>query len=796
MPSGDYDYIIVGAGAGGAPLAARLAALKYRVLLLDAGGWEEPGSAQVPALHPLSTEHPELSWEFFVRHYTNDALQKQDSKWVSEKDGIFYPRASTVGGCTLHNALITIAGPAADWDDLADLTDDDSWCGNAMRPYFQRLERCAYQERPKGFDPGMHGFDGWLTTSWPDITLALKDPQLFKTLKAVFKASSAAGIETPWMAKWDFFRGRIKEHFDPNFERAQRNSPEGLAIVPIAVNNGKRSSPRDLLRIAQERHGEYLTVLENALAVKICLERTDATAAPSAVGVKYRRGRKLYKADMHPQTDGSTEELEIRCRREVILCGGAFNTPQLLMLSGIGPAEELQKQNIQVEVDLAGVGKNLQDRYEAAVIHEMPPDFSILASAAFREPGTVADPAYDAWQKNGAGIYASNGVVIGVFKRSNPNLAEPDLFIFALPGYFKGYQPKYSEKLAQYKNRLTWAILKAHTNNHEGSVTLRSKDPLEPPEINFRFFGDGKTENSDLDALVSGVHFVREIMAHVPSKSEEWPGNDEDLRDWIRREAWGHHACGTCRLGRPDDPLAVVDSRFRVRNVAGLRIVDASIFPKIPGFFIVTNIYMASEKAADVIHEDNNGGRDDPFYPRALASAESAAIAKRRKQFEADEKGTLDEKAGAVALALSGGGIRSATFNLGVIQALAKRNALGLLDYLSTVSGGGYIGSFLGALFTRLSADPIRGQRPYAAAKAILTDPDSKPLVWLRKNANFVSPTGKGNLGIDIGTYLRSFLTLHFILLVFLFLWYGLANAARFGLFPWFNAQVQALPLR
>jgi len=201
---------------------------------------------------------------------------------------------------------------------------------------------------------------------------------------------------------------------------------------------------------------------------------------------------------------------------------------------------------------------------------------------------------------------------VGIIKRSRKELPDPDLYIFGLPGFFKGYEPGYSKSFEYHHNRFTWAILKARTNN-TGRVQLRSANPWDTPYINFQYFGDGKRRNDpDLDAVVDGIKFVRgmnepltklKIITH-----EAAPGpacdTDEQLRDFVINESWGHHASCSNKMGSDDDPMAVLDSRFRVRNTQGLRVVDASVFPKIPGYFIVTAIYMISEKACDVVLED------------------------------------------------------------------------------------------------------------------------------------------------------------------------------------------------
>jgi choline dehydrogenase len=164
------------------------------------------------------------------------------------------------------------------------------------------------------------------------------------------------------------------------------------------------------------------------------------------------------------------------------------------------------------------------------------------------------------------------------------------------------------------KDHLTWAIVKAHTNNSAGIIRLKSNDPLETPEIKFHYFEEGNDEKKeDLDAVVTAVKLVRKMNKGNRAIQEEiTPGpkfGDDRIPEWVNSRAWGHHASCSCQMGPKDDPDAVVDSRFRVIGTKGLRIVDASVFPRIPGFFIVTPIYMISEKAADVIIEDANALR-------------------------------------------------------------------------------------------------------------------------------------------------------------------------------------------
>ncbi|MFO1434657.1 MAG: GMC family oxidoreductase N-terminal domain-containing protein [Candidatus Competibacteraceae bacterium] len=601
----EYEYIVVGSGAGGGPLAANLARKGHSVLLLEAGGDNEDDNYRVPLFHVLASEDPALRWDFFVRHYQNEEQSHKDSKFSDRYDGVFYPRCGTLGGCTAHNAMILVYPHNSDWDYIATVTGDPSWHSDNMRHYFERLENCQYLNRPDdpANNPSRHGFGGWLPTSLPPagtVLSVIKDRQLrYMTLKSVVTALKKS-VGSPLSL--------LKTQFDPNDWRNATVSVEGMCRMPLTTHGGRRAGTREYIRQVERANGGRLKVKLHALVTRVLLDENN-----TAIGVEYLQGRRLYRADRTPPAEAATaEKKQVRATREVILSGGAFNTPQLLMLSGIGPKEELERHGIAVRVNLPGVGENLQDRYEISVITEMKDSFSLLQDVTFTapQPGEQPDRFYLDWQK-GTGIYTTNGVVLSCIKRSLPERPEPDLFIFGMPGYFEGYFPGYSKRVTQDQNYFTWAILKAHTRNTAGVIRLKSNDPRDVPYINFHYFDEGNDKaNEDLQSLVEGIKFVREITAGADRviKKEAIPGDhiktQVQLDEFVKANAWGHHASCSCKMGNKNDKMAVVDSRFQVYGTQGLRVVDASVFPRIPGFFIVSAIYMISEKASDIIHKE------------------------------------------------------------------------------------------------------------------------------------------------------------------------------------------------
>ena len=353
-----------------------------------------------------------------------------------------------------------------------------------------------------------------------------------------------------------------------------------------------------------------LDVRLNCHVTKITFDQS--VTPPRATGVEFLDGQFLYKAS--PKSRGSTGTPgSATASREVIISGGAYNSPQLLKLSGVGPAAELKKFNIPVIVDSPGVGTNLQDHYETNVQGKAPKDFSALKGCTF--DGSEQDACLQRWKNpilGNRGTYASPGLGATMFYKSSvAERNEWDVFVFGGPVNFRGYFPGWAYNATSQHDWFTWAILKSHPRNQAGTVTLRSADPLDMPDITYNYFDTGSGDSSkDVTAISEAIGLARSAFKRqlVPV-NEVLPGagvtSPEGVASYIKDTAWGHHASSTCPIGADNDPLAVLDSSFRVRGTKGLRVVDASVFPRIPGTFTAVSTYMVAEKAADVILSQN-----------------------------------------------------------------------------------------------------------------------------------------------------------------------------------------------
>jgi choline dehydrogenase len=377
----------------------------------------------------------------------------------SKQKGILYPRSGTLGGCTTHNAMVAVYPHASDWQHIVNITGDKSWDPANMRKLYERLESVDYVAKGTPGATG-HGYDGWLGTSKPPTSLANSDETLVTIGVTAADVISKDPVEQAENLQ-RVFDG------DMNTAAADRDASQGIWLIPLSLKTetgkpGKRSGSRDFIMQVYNAKTESgakkypLDIALNTLVTRVIFAPTRAGEKPRATGVEFVKGKYLYKAS--PRNPGSGSQpiakAEVKASKEVILAGGAYNSPQLLKLSGIGPKEELEKFKIPVKVDLPGVGTNLQDHFEIGTTHAGPDGFAVVDQCTYNQPG---DPCLEKWKK-GEGVYgASNGFVFGIIKKSSVAHLDPvygndpDLFLFGGVAAFRGYYPKYSQDVYGHK---------------------------------------------------------------------------------------------------------------------------------------------------------------------------------------------------------------------------------------------------------------------------------------------------------------------------------------------------------
>ncbi|MGB7441308.1 MAG: choline dehydrogenase [Coleofasciculaceae cyanobacterium] len=450
---------------------------------------------------------------------------------------LYWPRGKVLGGSSSINAMIYIRGHRHDYDHWHKLG-NQGWSFDEVLPYFRKSEN---QER---------GADQYHGTGGPLNVTNLRQPN---TLSLAFVQ---AGEEIGLDHSRDF------------------NTPEpiGVGIYQVNQKNGQRhSAATAYLKPCLNRPN--LTIYTNALVTSLLIEND------RAIGVDY-----LQDAIRH----------QVQVRREVILCGGAINSPQLLMLSGIGSADQLQTLGIPVIKNLPGVGQNLQDHLIAGVIYQCNQPITLDKAGNFK------DLLQYLFRKRG--LLTSNIAEAGGFIKTKSNLATPDLQFHFAPLYFQNHG--FVRREGHFFS-LGATLLHPHS---QGYISLHSSNFLEPPLIQPNYL----TRTEDLECLISGVKLARKVIqtsAFTPYRGEEiFPGRaiqkDEEIANYIRDKVETlYHPVGTCKMG--NDPMAVVNSQLQVHGMEGLRVVDASIMPTIITGNTNAATTMIAEKAADLILKEN-----------------------------------------------------------------------------------------------------------------------------------------------------------------------------------------------
>ncbi len=452
------------------------------------------------------------------------------------------PRGKVVGGSSSINGMVYVRGHARDFDHWAE-AGATGWSYADVLPYFRRME--AWHGAADGGDPAWRGTDGPL-----HIT---RGPRANPLFQAFIEAGRQAGYPVT-----------------ADYNGAQQ---EGFGPMEATIWKGRRWSAANAYLRPAQKTGKVRVV--RALARRVVIE------AGRATGVEVRRG-------------GAVEV--IAARREVVLSASSLNTPKLLMLSGIGPAEHLREHGIGVLADRPGVGANLQDHME------------IYMQFASRQPVTL----YKYWNLIGKGLIgaqwlftrkglgASNQFEACGFVRSAPGIDYPDIQYHFLP-----IAVRYDGKSAHQGHGFQ-AHVGPMRSKSRGSVTLRSADPEAPPAIRLNYM----SHPDDWTEFRACVRLTREIFAQAAMapfvQHEIQPGaavqSDDEIDGFIRAHAESaYHPCGTARIGRRDDPMAVVDPELKVIGVEGLRVADSSVFPRVTNGNLNAPSIMTGEKAADLI---------------------------------------------------------------------------------------------------------------------------------------------------------------------------------------------------
>src|SRR5262245_29510350 len=525
-----YDYIIIGAGSAGCTIANRLAEDHALRILILEAG---PPDNSFMLKMPAGFASLDEKSPYNWRYETTPQKHCNDRR-------MYWPRGKTLGGSSSINAMLYVRGHAWDYDQWRQLG-NEGWSYNDVLPFFKKAE---HNERGAN---DFHGVEGPLNVA------DQVDPSKLN------EAFIHAAQERRSFKRNDDFNG---------------TEQDGVGYYQVTQKDRARwSAASAYLRPAVDRNKNNVHVITNAQVERIILDQD------RAMGVRY-------------QQNGRDEVA--RCSREIILAGGAVNSPQLLMLSGIGPADHLKSVGIRPLHHLPGVGGNLQDHLDAAV----------LQFCKTRDTYDTANrlmSLFTYWnEKQGPG--PSPIAESGGFVRTRPGLAAPDVQFHFLPVLVVDHG-----RTRLKKNGYSLHVCTLRPESR-GTIRLKSKDPLEHPLIDANYLA----ERRDLDTLIEGVKIGREIFASSafdPYRADEFqPGaavkTDAELEQWVRAKCETiYHPVGTCKMGPDNDPMAVVDHRCRVRGLVGLRVVDASVMPTLVGGNTNAPTIMIAERVAGFMQE-------------------------------------------------------------------------------------------------------------------------------------------------------------------------------------------------